>query len=124
MATEGLSLTAPQALNAASLPADRVKPVADDIRQASAAASSPPTEPAVDLTDLKAQLASINSRLRDLQSNLSFSVDETTGKTIVRVFRESTGELVRQIPSEEVIAIAANLARGEPLRSLGLEAWS
>jgi flagellar protein FlaG len=51
-------------------------------------------------------------------------VDESTGKTIVRVFRSSTGELVRQIPSEEALAIAASLAAGDPLGSLGLSRWS
>jgi flagellar protein FlaG len=74
-----------------------------------------------DLAVLKEQLAVINQQLREQQSNLAFSVDETTGRTIVRVFRESTGELVRQIPSEEVIAIAASLQNGEPLTSLGLQ---
>jgi flagellar protein FlaG len=61
--------------------------------------------------------------LQATQRSLSFSVDENTGKTIVRVV-SSTGELVRQIPSEEALAIAASLAEGDGLTSLGLDRWS
>jgi len=74
--------------------------------------------------DLSQVLENLKKVLQATQSNLSFSVDESTGKTIVRVVRSSTGELVRQIPSEEALAIAATLAPGEPLSSLGLDRWS
>ena len=74
--------------------------------------------------DLSHVIENLTRALRDTQSNLSFSVDESTGKTIVRVVRSSTGELVRQIPSEEALAIAASLSPGEHLSSLGLDRWS
>jgi len=74
--------------------------------------------------DLRQVIASLTRALQQTQSNLSFSVDENTGKTIVRVVRSSTGELVRQIPSEEALAIAASLAPGDPLASLGFDRWS
>ena len=40
---------------------------------------------------------------------LQFSVDSSTGSTVVRVVDSSTGDLVRQIPSEEVIRIAESI---------------
>jgi flagellar protein FlaG len=40
---------------------------------------------------------------------LNFSIDETTEKTVVRVTDASTGELIRQLPSEEALAIARSL---------------
>jgi flagellar protein FlaG len=83
------------------------------------AAPAPPTQP-----DLSQVIANLTRALQQTQSNLSFSVDEHTGKTIVRVVRSSTGELVRQIPSEEALAIAASLAPGDALSSLGLDRWS
>ena len=76
------------------------------------------------LPDVKAQLEALTRTLQESQSNLSFSVDEGTGKTVVRVVRSSTGELVRQIPSEEALAIAASLERGAPVTSLGIDRWS
>lgn len=43
---------------------------------------------------------------------LEFRVDEDTGRTIITVRNKETGEVVRQIPSEEVIALARLLADG------------
>ena len=73
--------------------------------------------------ELSAQMENLTRALQASQSSLSFSIDENTGKTIVRVV-SSTGELVRQIPSEEALAIAATLAPGDSLKSLGLDWWS
>jgi flagellar protein FlaG len=39
-------------------------------------------------------------------NNLEFSIDDSTGKTVVKVVDASTKELIRQIPSEEMLAIA------------------
>ena len=38
--------------------------------------------------------------------DLSFSVDSTTGYNVVRVVNPETGEVVRQLPSEELLKIA------------------
>lgn len=42
-------------------------------------------------------------------NSLSFSVDDATGKTVVRVSDAKTGEMIRQIPSEELLEIARSL---------------
>lgn len=42
-------------------------------------------------------------------SSLSFSVDHDTGKTIVRVTDQATGQLIRQIPSQEVMELAKSI---------------
>jgi len=42
-------------------------------------------------------------------NSLSFSVDESTGRTIVRVSDTKTGDLIRQIPAEELLDIARSL---------------
>jgi len=41
--------------------------------------------------------------------NLLFSVDKGTGKTVIRVVDSQTKEVVRQIPTEEVLSIARAL---------------
>ena len=51
-------------------------------------------------------------------------MDEGTGRTLVYVLHPETGEVVRQIPSEVVLAMAEMLDRGERLSSLGLEVRS
>ena len=40
---------------------------------------------------------------------IEFSVDSDTKKTVVRVVNTKTGELVRQIPSKEILAIARSI---------------
>ena len=56
----------------------------------------------------------INDFIQIARSDLVFSVDESTGRTVVSVVDAQTQEVIRQIPSEEVLAIAARLdeARG------------
>jgi flagellar protein FlaG len=42
-------------------------------------------------------------------NSLQFSIDDTTGKTIIKITDATTGEMIRQIPSEELLAIARSL---------------
>jgi flagellar protein FlaG len=46
-------------------------------------------------------------------NGFSFNFDRQTGMTIVRVINKATGELVRQIPTEEVVRIAQLLRQEE-----------
>jgi flagellar protein FlaG len=41
--------------------------------------------------------------------NLQFSLDSDTGETIVKVVDSSTNEVIRQIPSKELLALAKTL---------------
>ncbi|HEY6896544.1 MAG TPA: flagellar protein FlaG [Rhodocyclaceae bacterium] len=41
--------------------------------------------------------------------NLQFSVDKETGDTVIKVVDEITKEVIRQIPSQEVLDLAKNL---------------
>lgn len=47
--------------------------------------------------------------------DLRFSLDQQTGKTVIRVVDSATNEVIRQIPSEEVLAIARALDKIEGL---------
>jgi flagellar protein FlaG len=53
----------------------------------------------------------INRQLQVVAPNLRFSVDEDTGKTVVRVVDTDTGEIIRQVPSEEALAISRSIDR-------------
>jgi flagellar protein FlaG len=63
----------------------------------------------------------INRTLAEQKRELRFAVDEASGRTLVYVMHAQTGEVVRQIPSEVMIAIAKLVENGEPMRSLGIE---
>jgi flagellar protein FlaG len=68
-------------------------------------------EPKVDAASVQRAAEAINEQLRAAAQNIRFSVDEETGKTVVRVVDAETGDLIRQIPTEEAMAISRSLAR-------------
>lgn len=63
-------------------------------------------EPVIDAAAVEAAVAKIASYAEGLARNLNISVDEQSGDFIVRVQNAATEELVRQIPSEEVMKIS------------------
>ena len=63
----------------------------------------------------------INSELVKLQSEIGFSVDGKGGDVVVTVKRKESGEVVRQIPSEMAMQLAANL---EKLKGLIVDDFS
>jgi len=62
---------------------------------------------------LKKAADNINRAMQQANQNLEFefSMDTDTKKTVVKVVDKQTGELVRQIPSEETVAIARSIDR-------------
>jgi flagellar protein FlaG len=65
---------------------------------------------------LSAAVSKLNDYVQNVQRTLSFSIDKDTGVTVVKVFDSSTNELVRQIPAEETLKMAASI--DEQLASL------
>lgn len=59
--------------------------------------------------ELEAAVANLNDRVQQVQRDLLFSVDDSSGRTVVRVVNAETEEVVRQIPSEEVLRISRNI---------------
>lgn len=66
------------------------------------------------VTDIHVAAALIDHYLRDAGRELSFSVDDATGIVVVSVRDPNSGELIRQMPSEEALRIASNLATHGP----------
>jgi flagellar protein FlaG len=62
-----------------------------------------------DQSQLREAVSQINSYVQTVQRDLSFSLDEGSGRTIIKVVDSESGKLVRQIPSEEVLALATYL---------------
>jgi flagellar protein FlaG len=49
------------------------------------------------------RVTTLNSHVQLVRRELNFRVDETTGVTVLRVVDADTGELVRQMPSQNVL---------------------
>ncbi len=60
---------------------------------------------------VEAAVAQIQRFTQALTQNLKFSIDEDTGKTVVKIVDMQTQEVIRQIPSEEAIKIASALGK-------------
>ncbi len=58
---------------------------------------------------VKEAVARIADFVAQTSSEISFSIDEKTGLNVVKVIDSSTNDVIRQFPSEEVIAIARAL---------------
>lgn len=60
-------------------------------------------------TELSNAVKQINEYAQNIKRDIEFSVDDDTGRTVIRVYDSNTEELIRQIPNEEVIELAKNL---------------
>jgi flagellar protein FlaG len=67
--------------------------------------------PTQDLEQVRQAAETLNRQLEASAQNLRFSLDESTGKMIVRVVDTATGDVIRQVPSEELLAINRSLDR-------------
>lgn len=54
-------------------------------------------------------VSDLNSLVRELHRELKFSVDEDSGDTVIKVIDKETKEVVRQIPSEELMHLRKRL---------------
>ncbi len=51
----------------------------------------------------------LNEIVQTVERNLQFSIDKQSGDAIIKVIDKKTQEVIRQIPSEEVMAIRNNI---------------
>lgn len=68
-------------------------------------------EPPPNADALQAAIKQIDSYLKGSQRTLQFSVDDATGVTVVSV-KDSNGDVIRQIPNEDVLRLARSLGEG------------
>ena len=52
----------------------------------------------------------IQSFVKTMGRDLSFSIDDTTGYHVVKVVNPATGEVIRQLPSPELLKIAQSMS--------------
>ncbi len=94
-----LQLTAvPSSLKPAPSRTVESKPKAEDRRDAG-----------VSKENLEAAVKSVEGFLQQSPTDLKFMVDKATGTYFIRILDPTTHETIRQIPSEEVLAMAKRL---------------
>lgn len=61
------------------------------------------------VTEVQATVESVNEGLQLVQTGLRFKVDDASGRTIVNIVDKETDEVIRSIPSEDMLRIASRL---------------
>lgn len=74
------------------------KPPADT---PAAATANVPQDP----KQLEAAVSKLNDYVQNIRRTLSFSIEEATGRTVIKVYDAETDELIRQIPPEDTMKL-------------------
>jgi flagellar protein FlaG len=90
----------PRDATGATLPAGKA---AAPIGQSLPAAAPPP------VVDVAKAVERLNELMASHERSLRFQIDASSGRTVITVINEATNEVVRQIPSPELLQIAHNL---------------
>lgn len=85
------------------------RPVADRLAQVQEGSDGTQAEGTVSAELVDRMARDVADRLQTNQRQLQFSIDSETNSTVVRVIDSETKELIRQIPSEELLAISRRL---------------
>ncbi len=87
---------------------DEMKNILSDEKRQTIATDSSSAE-ALPKEELDETIRQLNDSLQNVQRNLEFSVDKDAGRIVINVKDKETDEVLRQIPSEEVLELARNL---------------
>jgi len=61
------------------------------------------------IAQLQRLIISMNKAIQQGNSNLEFTIDKGSERILVKLIDTSTGDVIRQIPSEEALAIAQSI---------------
>ena len=65
----------------------------------------------LDMQQVRTAIEDVKKALLPVANELSFSIDQDSGRTLVRIVDLQTDEVIRQIPSEEIVRISKALDR-------------
>lgn len=85
-------------------PAASVETRAGNVQPNASAQEQAQRVPSVD--EVQKALEEVERAVAPMAQSLAFSLDKDSGKTVVKVMDTETNEVIRQIPTEEVLAIS------------------
>lgn len=65
--------------------------------------------------ELEQAVTDIREFVQTSKRNLDFSIDDSTGRVVVKVIATESGEVIRQLPSEAALKLAASLSDASSL---------
>lgn len=78
----------------------------------------PHYDPEVSRRQLQQAIEQLNEQVKKSSYNLNFSMDAATDSVVIRVRSASSGEILRQIPSDTVLHLAAHMKDLAELKGL------
>ncbi|NHO88991.1 flagellar protein FlaG [Pseudoteredinibacter isoporae] len=66
--------------------------------------------------DLAQAVSRLNEYVQSSQRELQFSMDESTGRTVITVIDRNTSKVIRQLPDDVALDLARKLNEEEPIR--------
>ncbi len=79
------------------------------------ASSNPPLLSNSERTQLESAVSDMQSFVQSVSRDIAFAVDDESGQMIVSITERKTGQVIRQLPSEEALKLAENLAEARSL---------
>jgi flagellar protein FlaG len=76
------------------------------------AGGSLPLEDLTKAENVEEAVSQVNEYVQNLSRDLQFTIDQDSGRTIIKVLDSETHEVIRQIPPEELLQIANQLTEG------------
>lgn len=70
---------------------------------------APHIQPSAKPRELLESVEKINAFVQGIQRDLSINLDTDSGQTVIKVIDRDSGDTIRQIPSEEALAIARHI---------------
>ena len=112
--TNGVKQKAEQPQSNKGLPENNVLPVASVV--STNVSTNSTTQEVEETAKAKPNLEEVteiterlNENFQRIQRGLNFSVDDTLGDIVIKVIDQDTKEIIRQIPSEEMLSISKNI---------------
>ncbi len=87
------------------------QPIPKEARVTPAATAQPVAASKTDQVQLEEAVKAINAMLAPVTNAVTFSIDQDSGKTVVKLLDNQTNEVIRQFPSKEMLAIAKDMTQ-------------
>ena len=88
-----------------------VSPTTSDGSQQDSSQNSPaPEQKSLSQDQIQSIVQELNTAMQSFTSDLEFSIDNTTKQTVVKVIDTNTNQVIRQIPSEEMLRVSQRIA--------------
>jgi flagellar protein FlaG len=85
-------------------------PVAPLAQEPAQETAQEPARQVLQKEQLEVMAKKLQEFVGELNKGLEFSVDQDSGRDVIKVIDRSSGEIVRQYPSEEVLDLVASLS--------------